>query len=131
MSSTVWSVPAARVHDTYILRFLKDAKCSVPLVEVNVCSYVAERKPTHRSLSSSLRVFMLDYFRKSSTEDGHMSGRPRTEHVHVAAAGALAYARHQDTAAHWIPDGLRASAALPRSWLFLLQSLWVLDFRND
>jgi predicted DNA-binding ribbon-helix-helix protein len=39
----------------------------------DVCSYVAERKPPHDSLSSSLRVFMLEYFRDSSTEDGHMS----------------------------------------------------------
>jgi predicted DNA-binding ribbon-helix-helix protein len=39
----------------------------------DVCSYVAERKPPHASLSSSMRAFMLDYFRKSSTEDGHMS----------------------------------------------------------
>jgi predicted DNA-binding ribbon-helix-helix protein len=39
----------------------------------DVCSYVAERKPPHGSLSSSLRAFMPDYFRKSSTEDGHMS----------------------------------------------------------
>jgi predicted DNA-binding ribbon-helix-helix protein len=39
----------------------------------DVCSYVAERKPPHDSLSSSLRVFILEYFRKSSTEDGHMS----------------------------------------------------------
>ena len=39
----------------------------------DVCSYVAERKPPHDSLSSSLRVFMLDYFRKSSTEKGHLS----------------------------------------------------------
>jgi predicted DNA-binding ribbon-helix-helix protein len=39
----------------------------------DVCSYVAERKPLHDSLSSSLRVFMLEYFRNSSTEDGHMS----------------------------------------------------------
>ena len=39
----------------------------------DVCSYVAERKPPHGSLSSSLRAFMLDYFRNSSTEDGHMS----------------------------------------------------------
>jgi hypothetical protein len=34
---------------------------------------LAERKPPHASLSSSLRTFMLDYFRKSSTEGGHMS----------------------------------------------------------
>jgi predicted DNA-binding ribbon-helix-helix protein len=39
----------------------------------DVCSYVAERKPPHDSLSSSPRVFMLDYFRKSSTEDGHLN----------------------------------------------------------
>jgi predicted DNA-binding ribbon-helix-helix protein len=39
----------------------------------DVCSYVAERKPAHGSLTSSLRVFILDYFRKSSTQDGHRS----------------------------------------------------------
>ena len=37
----------------------------------DVCSYVAEHKPPHGSLTSSLRVFILDYFRKSSTQDGH------------------------------------------------------------
>jgi predicted DNA-binding ribbon-helix-helix protein len=37
----------------------------------DVCSYVAERKPPHSSLTSSLRVFILDYFRTSATEDGH------------------------------------------------------------
>ena len=36
MSSTVWAVPATRVRDTYILRFLKDAKCSVRVVEVRL-----------------------------------------------------------------------------------------------
>jgi hypothetical protein len=36
MSSTVWAIPAARVRDTYILRFLKDAKCSVQVVEVRL-----------------------------------------------------------------------------------------------
>jgi predicted DNA-binding ribbon-helix-helix protein len=39
----------------------------------DVCSYVAERKPPHDSLSSSLRVFMLNYFRNSSIEKGHLS----------------------------------------------------------
>jgi predicted DNA-binding ribbon-helix-helix protein len=39
----------------------------------DICSYVAERKPRHHSLTSSLRVFILDYFRQSSTEDGHFS----------------------------------------------------------
>jgi predicted DNA-binding ribbon-helix-helix protein len=37
----------------------------------DVCSYVADRKPPRGSLTSALRVFILDYFRKSSTEDGH------------------------------------------------------------
>jgi predicted DNA-binding ribbon-helix-helix protein len=37
----------------------------------DVCSYVADRKPPHGSLASALRVFILDYFHKSSTEDGH------------------------------------------------------------
>jgi len=39
----------------------------------DVCSYVAERKSPRASLSSSLRVFMLDYFCESSAEDGHSS----------------------------------------------------------
>jgi predicted DNA-binding ribbon-helix-helix protein len=37
----------------------------------DVCSYVAERKVPHGSLTSSLRIFILDYFRTSATEDGH------------------------------------------------------------
>jgi predicted DNA-binding ribbon-helix-helix protein len=39
----------------------------------DVCSYVAGRKPPHVSLASSLRIFILDYFRTSATEDGHRS----------------------------------------------------------
>ena len=34
-------------------------------------SYVAGHRPPHASLSSSLRVFILDYFRRCATEDGH------------------------------------------------------------
>jgi len=37
----------------------------------DVCSYAAEHKPPHGSLASSLRVFVLDYFRRGATEDGH------------------------------------------------------------
>ena len=37
----------------------------------DVCSYVAGHRPPHASLSSSLRVFILDYFRRCATEDGH------------------------------------------------------------
>ena len=36
MSSTVWTVPATRSRETYILRFLKDARCSVRVVEVRL-----------------------------------------------------------------------------------------------
>jgi hypothetical protein len=36
MSSTVWAVPATRVRDTYILRFLKEARCSVRVAEVRL-----------------------------------------------------------------------------------------------
>jgi predicted DNA-binding ribbon-helix-helix protein len=39
----------------------------------DVCSYVAERKPPNGSLTSSLRVFILSYFRTCATEDGHRS----------------------------------------------------------
>jgi len=35
----------------------------------DVCSYVAARR--RGSLTSSLRVFILEYFRTSATEDGH------------------------------------------------------------
>ena len=36
MSSTVWAVPATRIRESYILRFLKDARCSVRVVEVRL-----------------------------------------------------------------------------------------------
>ena len=37
----------------------------------DVCSYVADHKPPHGSLTSSLRVFIHDYFSTCATEDGH------------------------------------------------------------
>lgn len=50
MSSTVWAVPAARVRETYILRFLKDAKCSVRVVEVRLfkTGRLFDRSPVDR-----------------------------------------------------------------------------------
>jgi hypothetical protein len=36
MSSTVWAAPATRLQEANILRFLKDARCSVRLVEVSL-----------------------------------------------------------------------------------------------
>ena len=41
----------------------------------DVCSYVAGRKSAHSSLASSLRVFILGYFRTSATEEGHQRAR--------------------------------------------------------
>jgi hypothetical protein len=50
MSSTVWAVPATRVRDTYILRFLKNARCSVRVVEVRLfkTSRLFDRAPVDR-----------------------------------------------------------------------------------
>jgi predicted DNA-binding ribbon-helix-helix protein len=39
----------------------------------DVCSYVAERKPVRGLLTSWLQIFIVDYFRRSATEDGHRS----------------------------------------------------------
>ena len=36
MSSTVWAAPATRLREAHVLRFLRDARCSVRLVEVNL-----------------------------------------------------------------------------------------------
>ena len=36
MSSTVWALPAMRLQVVNILRFLKDVRCSVRLVEVSL-----------------------------------------------------------------------------------------------
>ena len=50
MSSIVWTVPAARNRETYILRFLKDARCSVRVVEVRLFkeSRIFDRAPEDR-----------------------------------------------------------------------------------
>lgn len=37
----------------------------------DVCSFAADRGLPHRSLASSLRVVILDYFHISATEEGH------------------------------------------------------------
>jgi hypothetical protein len=36
MSSVVWAVPATRLREAHVLRFLKDSRCSVRLVEVSL-----------------------------------------------------------------------------------------------
>ena len=49
MSSTVWAAPATRLHESNILRFLKDARCSVRLVEVSLFKeYIFDRVGTRR-----------------------------------------------------------------------------------
>ena len=49
MSSTVWAAPATRLHESNILRFLKDARCSVRLVEVSLFKeYILDRVGTRR-----------------------------------------------------------------------------------
>jgi len=49
MSSTVWAAPTARLHESNILRFLKDARCSVRLVEVSLLKeFVFDHVSTRR-----------------------------------------------------------------------------------
>jgi hypothetical protein len=50
MSSTVGDVPAARSRGSYILRFLKDAKCSLRVVKVRLfkTSRLSDRAPMDR-----------------------------------------------------------------------------------
>ena len=49
MSSTVWAAPAMRLREANILRFLKDARCSVRLVEVSLFKeFIFDRVATRR-----------------------------------------------------------------------------------
>ena len=49
MSSTVWAAPAMRICEANILRFLKDARCSVRLVEVSLFKeFIFDRVGTRR-----------------------------------------------------------------------------------
>jgi predicted DNA-binding ribbon-helix-helix protein len=57
----------------------------------DVCSYVAEHR--HGSLTSSLRVFILGYFRTSATEEGHRKAGHGQGIVSDSAAGADGDAR--------------------------------------
>jgi predicted DNA-binding ribbon-helix-helix protein len=38
----------------------------------DLCSVAEDRRSPHETLTSALRLLVLDYFRESSTEDGHM-----------------------------------------------------------
>ena len=49
MSSTVWAAPAMRLREANILRSLKDARCSVRLVEVSLFKeFIFDRVGTRR-----------------------------------------------------------------------------------
>jgi hypothetical protein len=49
MSSTVWAAPATRLHEAHILRFLRDARCSVRLIEVSLFTQgIFDRVQTRR-----------------------------------------------------------------------------------
>jgi predicted DNA-binding ribbon-helix-helix protein len=80
----------------------------------DVCSYVAERKPPHGSLTSSLRVFILDYFHISATEDGHRKAghgqgmflSQQEERMEMRKQKA----DRQESADGWEPSGQRGRA---------------------
>ena len=49
MSSTVWAAPATRLQEAHILRFLRDARCSVTLIEVTLFKQsIFDRPQTRR-----------------------------------------------------------------------------------
>lgn len=37
----------------------------------DICTRIVERKPPASSLTAAIRVFLVNYYRMSSTEDGH------------------------------------------------------------
>ena len=57
MSSTVWAVPAKSIRESYILRFLKDARCSVRVVEARLfkTSRLVDQTPEDRRPLGTLR----------------------------------------------------------------------------
>jgi hypothetical protein len=49
MSSTVWTAPGMRLQEANVLRFLKDAQCSVRLVDVSLFKeFIFDRVSTRR-----------------------------------------------------------------------------------
>ena len=49
MSSTVWTAPGTRLQEANILRFLKDTRCSVRLVDVSLFKeFIFDRVSTRR-----------------------------------------------------------------------------------
>jgi predicted DNA-binding ribbon-helix-helix protein len=73
-----------------------------------VCGYVASLK--RGSLTSSLRVFMLDYFRASATESGHK----RAAHGKGMFILKRQERRHRREATRRASDGLKRGAQVVR-----------------
>ena len=49
ISSVVWGVPATRLREAHVLRFLKGVRCSVRLVEVSLFKeFIFDRVETRR-----------------------------------------------------------------------------------
>jgi predicted DNA-binding ribbon-helix-helix protein len=72
----------------------------------DVCTYVARRRPPHGSLASSLRVFILDYFRRCATEDGHRSaGHGQGMFMSVQQERRQVRAMKAETLDRQTPDG--------------------------
>lgn len=63
-------------------------RCSIH----DLCSLISLRKNTHTSLTAAIRVFLMLYYRASSTEEGHQR------------------------AGHGSFDSMKNRAGLPRSW---------------
>jgi hypothetical protein len=73
MSSTVWAAPATRLREANILRFLKDARCSVRLVEVSLFKeYIFDRVGT--------RCWKLD---------GNLPGTAKEISKYIADSGSV------------------------------------------
>lgn len=51
-----------------------------------ICDFMATRKPPELSLTVTIRVFVLRYFREAATENGHIkAGHTSTRHVRQIA----------------------------------------------
>ncbi len=60
----------------------KREKCTIH----DICSLISTRKNQNTSLTAAIRVFLMLYFRASSTEEGHRrSGHGDFEHMKVRA----------------------------------------------
>lgn len=59
-----------------------------------VCTTIAERKPQNMSTTTAIRIFVLEYFRKAATEEGHQKSghfpKPGTDSLGMLVQVTLA-----------------------------------------